>query len=91
MSPYGRQSFAPHRSAIHSVPSGATSTMLIEPSVRPAGAVIQAVWVRYGFGGTPLLLQAVTSAAAAVTSNHDFGMTAESARGAGAVQGSRRA
>ena len=36
-----KQSFAPQRSAIHSVPSGATSTMLIEPSVRPSGAAIQ--------------------------------------------------
>jgi hypothetical protein len=32
------------------VPSGATSTMLIEPSTRPSGAVIQSVSVRYGFG-----------------------------------------
>ena len=42
----GKQSLAPQRSAIHSVPSGATSTMLIEPSTRPSGAAIQPVTVR---------------------------------------------
>src|SRR5690349_2325073 len=86
-SPLGRQSFAPQRSAIHSVPLGATSTMLIEPKVRPAGALIHPVTVVYGFGKEPLL-QAASSAASAVTAAvRAIGMTRQSARPACGVQG----
>ena len=43
--------FAPHRSATHTLrPSGATSTALVEPHVRPAGIFAHPSTVRYGFG-----------------------------------------
>src|SRR6185436_12627460 len=89
-SPFGKQSFAPQRSAIHSVPLGATSTMLIEPSVRPAGAVIHPATVLYGFGKEPLLHAASTAASAAAAAVRGIGMTRQSARLAEAVQGSAR-
>jgi len=84
----GKQSFAPQRSAIHSVPSGATSTMLIEPRVRPCGAVIHPVSVRYGFGGDSAPQAATSAVSAAHAAKRNVDMTDESARGVGTVQGS---
>src|SRR5688572_2006458 len=87
-SPFGKQSFAPQRSAIHSVPFGATSIMLIEPSVRSAGAFIQPVTVRYGFGGESLAHAASSAAAASAAraASREVDMTPQSARRARAVQ-----
>src|SRR6185503_783194 len=86
-SPFGRQSFAPQRSAIHNVPFGATSTMLIEPSVRPSGAFIQPATVRYGFGNESLAHAPTRAASAAKAASRGVDMTAESARHERAVQG----
>src|SRR6185436_861271 len=90
-SPFGRQSFAPQRSAIHNVPFGATSTMLIEPNVRPAGAFIQPATVRYGFGGESLEHAKSSVASVAKAASLEIGMTAESARPACVVQDAARA
>ena len=61
--------------------------MLIEPNVRPAGAVIQPVSVRYGFGGDSAAQAATSAVSAANAAKRNVDMTVESARGVGTVQG----
>src|SRR3989442_8464740 len=44
------QEFAPHRSAIHMWPPGATNTALVDPIDLPSGSLNQLSIIRYGLG-----------------------------------------